>query len=985
MLYKKNRSPKVFLGQHSQTFVLPKPNMDDNTIPLAKLNAVLNDWYSTKVEKQANPKLIPRAVIQKIQRNWHHNRVRGPLSRWHSEANSDMIAADDLLTQPVLPQGYTNETLLTFLSNAGLADEFKLQPPQLLSVYSLLVQRHRYLEWKFDLKSTAAHQNAVLFANPGAGKTLMATAYALAAFCPTFQGNFPLTYPVTTLPEGHYFPLAIRGSLYLLDSNGGIRAAPDVRTSPDVIPAPKRKRRRCMLVDDTPHVNMHPVLPFPPSIGLSYDPTSDCILPVEFQNILFLNAVEESGIIRERSNDCKIAAKTLIVCPTSVAPNWIAKLKKYRPDANVVSHLSGGDTNITLARNISMFAQADYVVTTPNLAMGSTSFNPFLCSPSVYLRDVPALVGEPGDEVSRAVLNVGNMIICRDEGGTTSSSIVVQTQPTLVLLGNRGVISVPPPTSHFILPTYGSSVATQFDHNTFLSTQSRHIGERGGIRSNSPFQLFHWASVIVDEAHRLTKTFREFMTTKMQYKLRLDLTANQLKPTELKTYFTATVMPMTYAFTGDVASMTDVPEPTYTWASVPLSDFAAGQVRQLVASGGQAGFILRQLRTMLTARRVIENDTIFSTNMSVRMMPAPVAVVLDDITSKFGSVGSKASGALNMDEQCAVCYEEFEAPVMLTCHHVFCCQCIMDWIQERRTTFSTATRVACPTCRSECTIVSIKFIEMDAVEKAEIVDLTLTEETKVEEEEPMISSIAPSSPLAPFAPSSPLSPHSTPSISVPLPTATTTTAVAPTTGTDPTRHLWNKITTAHQWIQARLTEGRKTVVVSAFESTLRALSGHLSGAGLPVTMVSGSVGAKRRAVHLSKFEVDTEPSVLLISARAAGMGLDLPFAKAMLLMEPLNAAMHIQGVGRVLRTGQTSVVPIHILAWSETPEEDMARFVCDGSVITGSRSQDSIRDAGLRSVRRMMLQRDAETTLSELASDLLDEESATPRFRLGAL
>lgn len=45
------------------------------------------------------------------------------------------------------------------------------------------------------------------------------------------------------------------------------------------------------------------------------------------------------------------------------------------------------------------------------------------------------------------------------------------------------------------------------------------------------------------------------------------------------------------------------------------------------------------------------------------------------------------------EKQCAICMEPYEEPVMLNCTHVFCGQCVVDWMRVR------GGAAACPTCR----------------------------------------------------------------------------------------------------------------------------------------------------------------------------------------------------------------------------------------------------------------------------------------------
>lgn len=904
-------------------------------------------WYSEVFEHAAHPKMwsvrghnVLFAVVDMLRL------MRlGPLAH---DATKRCTTLQALLSQPLLPKGYTHPQLMAALLDAGLPDKFMLLPAQLLTVHCLHLQRLLHVRWKWTTADLPT--SAVLFAKPGAGKTLMATAYSLTAFNPTFQGNFPLARPETTLPDGEYLGIFIRGLLFLLDREGGIRAGPEVHADPAAVPKPRWKRSRSVLDNNGILPSLKPPAAFPADLGLSYSTSSDCILSAAAQQAFFLrDAIDTVHTTAEGEN--YIAAKTLIVCPTSVIPNWVAKLKSYQPDAQIVSHITASDVTMTLASRISTFARADYVVTTPHLLMGSTAFFPqpggIGSGGRVISRDfdptlTPALTGEPGSLVPVASLRPGHRVLYNPMGLGSMSDIfwVVQTTPTLLLLRAVDCVIVAPRKAvpHITIPQSGSTTMSIYDHSAsyprFLQAT---VGDSLENATNSPFLHFKWSTVIVDEAHRLTTPFNGFVSTKLRYVLRLDLTADTLRPRQLASYNAPVVMPTNYAYMEEPASMGDVPPPVYTWEALPLTTRAAEQVQRLITSAasetsaGASGLLLRQLRNMLATRRMGAGDPLFTTEMVVRVLPRPTAVALDDLTSKFGSVKLFDSGALNIDEECPVCSDEIEAPVMTNCHHVFCCECLKNWITQQASRYgsTTATRVACPTCRSQCAVTSIVFIKLPtpeetaaaeaaieeeaAAKKEEVIDLTADEEKEKTEEE--------------AAPPSP-----------------------------PDQHLWGKMEAAKTWIAARLAEGRKTVVISAFESSLQGLKTKLNETDIPVALIAGSVGSKRRATHLIDFETRPDPSVLLISARAAGMGLDLPFAKALLLLEPLNAAMHIQGVGRLLRTGQTAAIPIHILAWGGTPEERMARYVVEesnGAYMDNGGRTDLIRYAGVCGVAAM--------------------------------
>jgi len=47
------------------------------------------------------------------------------------------------------------------------------------------------------------------------------------------------------------------------------------------------------------------------------------------------------------------------------------------------------------------------------------------------------------------------------------------------------------------------------------------------------------------------------------------------------------------------------------------------------------------------------------------------------------------------EELCSICHEPMAAPVVLSCHHLFCAECIVSWCEHAGSGGAT-----CPLCRS---------------------------------------------------------------------------------------------------------------------------------------------------------------------------------------------------------------------------------------------------------------------------------------------
>ena len=112
----------------------------------------------------------------------------------------------------------------------------------------------------------------------------------------------------------------------------------------------------------------------------------------------------------------------------------------------------------------------------------------------------------------------------------------------------------------------------------------------------------------------------------------------------------------------------------------------------------------------------------------------------------------------------------------------------------------------------------------------------------------------------------------------------------------------------------------KTVVFSQFTSFLDLLSPALTAARISWLRFDGSMSQRERAKVLADFANRTTFTVLFLSLRAGGVGLNLTCAKRVFMMDPWwSFAVEAQAIDRVHRMGQTEAVKV-------------VRFVVGGSI-----------------------------------------------------
>lgn len=119
--------------------------------------------------------------------------------------------------------------------------------------------------------------------------------------------------------------------------------------------------------------------------------------------------------------------------------------------------------------------------------------------------------------------------------------------------------------------------------------------------------------------------------------------------------------------------------------------------------------------------------------------------------------------------------------------------------------------------------------------------------------------------------------------------------------------------------------GTKSVVFSQFTSFLDLISSALAQASIPFLRFDGAMSQKARAAVLLEFAASQTKknghgTVLLLSLRAGGVGLNLTAAKRVFMMDPWwSFAVEAQAIDRVHRMGQESEVKV-------------VRFIIGGSI-----------------------------------------------------
>lgn len=217
------------------------------------------------------------------------------------------------------------------------------------------------------------------------------------------------------------------------------------------------------------------------------------------------------------------------------------------------------------------------------------------------------------------------------------------------------------------------------------------------------------------------------------------------------------------------------------------------------------------------------------------------------------------------DEECAICLDSVNFPVITHCAHIFCKPCICQVIHREQ------PHAKCPLCRNNLSLENL--VECPAEE--------LDQDTGEKTERKWISS--------------------------------------------------SKVDALmHALINIRKKDPKtKSIIVSQFTSFLSLIEMPLRESGILFTRLDGCMTQKKRVEAIRSFQSKepNSPSVMLLSMKAGGVGLNLTAASRVFLMDPAwNPAAEEQCFDRCHRLGQTEEVIITKFIVKNSVEENMIKI-----------------------------------------------------------
>ncbi|KAL2483664.1 Helicase protein with RING/U-box domain [Forsythia ovata] len=252
-------------------------------------------------------------------------------------------------------------------------------------------------------------------------------------------------------------------------------------------------------------------------------------------------------------------------------------------------------------------------------------------------------------------------------------------------------------------------------------------------------------------------------------------------------------------------------------------------------------------------------------------------------------------------EQCSLCHDLVEDPVVTSCAHVFCKSCLIDYSASKG-------QASCPLCSKPLTV-----------------DFTANKDSKEQNARTTIRGFRPSSILN----------------RIQLNDFQTST----------------KIDALREEIRNMVERdgSAKGIVFSQFTSFLDLIRYSLEKSGVNCVQLDGSMSLGARDTAIKKFTEDHDCRIFLMSLKAGGVALNLTVASNVFLMDPWwNPAVERQAQDRIHRIGQYKPIRIVRFIIENTVEERILKLqekkelVFEGTVGGSSEALAKLTEADMK-------------------------------------
>ncbi|KAF8932902.1 hypothetical protein CPC16_004898 [Podila verticillata] len=309
-----------------------------------------------------------------------------------------------------------------------------------------------------------------------------------------------------------------------------------------------------------------------------------------------------------------------------------------------------------------------------------------------------------------------------------------------------------------------------------------------------------------------------------------------------------------------------------------------------------------KVKEIVSENKIMKNYAhILQAILKLRQICAHYALVKNmndelDMSLEFNLAKAAAILSLLQDsgnDQCNYCFHPWTAtPIVTRCEHIFCPECIKKLspisfmlIQKANANVSVApelkTDFACPQCATNVRPVDMIQIQEDSEDKLAAADGECHMHTRKDDNGMFI--------------------HST-----------------------KVKALMDDLVRAKEIADKSGAPIAKSVVFSQWTSMLDLIEDGLRENNIRFTRLDGTMQRNDRTLAMTNFKENPEVSVILISLKAGGVGLNLTAAQRVYLMDPhWNPSVESQAIDRIHRLGQTKPVDVIRFIIKESIEENI--------------------------------------------------------------
>lgn len=299
------------------------------------------------------------------------------------------------------------------------------------------------------------------------------------------------------------------------------------------------------------------------------------------------------------------------------------------------------------------------------------------------------------------------------------------------------------------------------------------------------------------------------------------------------------------------------------------------------------------LALLMRLRQICCHPHLVSSNLSSISLAASTPDELrETLVNKIKLVLNSGS-----DEECAICLDSINIPIITRCAHVFCKPCICQVIHSEK------PNAKCPLCRSEIRLEHLLECPEEEFDSSAKKDQKWMSSSKMD-------------------------------------------------------------ALIHALTEQRNKDPQvKSMIVSQFTSYLSLIETALRESGFTFTRLDGSMTQKKRTEAIQCFQsthVDS-PTIMLLSLKAGGVGLNLTAASRVFLMDPAwNPAAEEQCFDRCHRLGQTKDVIITKFVVKDSVEENMLKIqnkkreLAAGAFGSNKPSPSEIKQARINEIRTLV-------------------------------